>query len=148
MGFRVKLLEPNARIPKKAHATDAAFDLYSNEGIVLPPNSMITVGTGVSVEIVPGYVGLVFSRSGHGKKRISLANCVGVIDSGYMGEIKVMLENLGNESYAINVGDRIAQLAIMPVSLMDLEEETKLTREEWESLTPRGSGGFGSSGVK
>lgn len=146
MGFRVKLLEPDAQMPQKAHPTDAAFDLFSNETVTIPPNNMIVVGTGVSVEIPFGYVGLVFSRSGQGKRRVSLANSVGVIDCGYMGEYKIMIENLGTEVYTINKGDRIAQLAIIPVSLMGLQEEKNMTNDEWLALTPRGSKGFGSTG--
>lgn len=148
MAFRVKKLESHAIIPSRAHETDAAFDLYSNDQVVIPPGGVVTVGTGISIEIIPGFVGLVFSRSGHGKPqiRISLANSVGVIDAGYMGEIKVNVENRGTVPFIVNRGDRIAQIAIMPVSLQTLVEEKQLTLEEWAALSERGANGFGSTG--
>lgn len=140
---RLKLDDPRAR-PLRAHKSDAGADLFSKDTHIIYPNGMMMVDTGVSVEIPVGWVGLVYSRSGQGKIRVSLANSVGVIDSSYRGNIKVMLLNEGDDPYEINAyGTRIAQLVITPV-MLPIFMEFKGTKELWEDTT-RGTNGFGST---
>ena len=142
MNVKVQLLHPIAVLPR--YATDGAgcFDLETvNEGVVLP-NQPLVVGTGLAFEIPRGYVMLVYSRSGHGfKSDVRLANCVGVIDSDYRGEVMVKLTLDGNKPYAVFAGDRIAQAMIVPVPNVSFEEVADL------STTSRGSGGLGSTGT-
>jgi dUTP pyrophosphatase len=127
--------------PSKAHSTDAGFDLYSvrNEGIA--PNTMATISTGVFMDIPPGYVGLLFSRSGMGKSGLRLSNCVGVVDSGYQGEIKVMIHNDSTLYHTIPAAAKIAQLVIIPLPMVQLNYVS-----EFKNDSARGEKGFGSSG--
>jgi len=141
----VKLTAPNAR-PTRAHATDAGADLRSTTDITIYPNEIKSVGTGVAMKIPEGYVGLVFSRSGMGKSGVTLANSVGVIDAEYRGEIKVMLQNFGQDPFQINIGDRIAQIVLMPIILPEFQQFDG-SEEDWNN-SARGTNGFGSSGVK
>lgn len=142
--IEVKLQQPEA-MPLRAHPTDAGADLFSVESHIIYPNEMCMVNTGVAVRIPPGFVGLVYSRSGQGKLRIHLANSVGVIDSDYRGEIKVILVNEGDEPYEINkFSTKIAQLVITPIMLANFSGYEG-NEEDWMD-TKRGSGGFGSTG--
>ena len=141
----VKLTSPNVR-PTRAHATDAGADLRSTTDITIYPNEIKSVGTGVAMKIPDGYVGLVFSRSGMGKSGVTLANSVGVIDAEYRGEIKVMLQNFGQDPFQINIGDRIAQIVLMPIILPEFEQFNG-SEEDWNNSS-RGTNGFGSSGIK
>jgi dUTP pyrophosphatase len=141
----VKLNAPNAR-PTRAHSTDAGADLRSSGDITIYPNEIKSVGTGVAMKIPEGYVGLVFSRSGMGKSGVTLANSVGVIDAEYRGEIKVMLQNFGQDPFQINIGDRIAQIVLMPIILPEFQQ-FEGSEEDWNN-SARGTNGFGSSGVK
>lgn len=140
---KVKKLHPKAVVPKYSAPGDAGLDLTATE--VDQKASKITYGTGLSVEIPEGYVGLLFPRSSIAKKQLTLANSVGVIDSGYRGEIKLVFQtHLGYaevipEKYS--VGDRIGQLIIIPYPQIELEEVEEL------SSTVRGQGGFGSTGA-
>ena len=127
-----------AYLPKRANPTDAGADLRSTEAFELFPNEAKLVDTGVAVKIPEGFGGFVFNRSGQGKKQIILLNSVGVIDSDYRGNIKILLKNISDNKYKIEVGDRIAQLVIMPVILCDFVDS-------WND-TERGTGGFGSTG--
>ena len=99
----------------------------------------VEYGTGLSFEIPLGYVGLIFPRSSVSNKDLVLANSVGVVDSGYRGEFLVRFKKLGNEEY--EVGDRIAQVVIMKLPEIEIEEAVEL------SSSARGEGGFGSSGL-
>lgn len=141
----VKLTAPNAR-PTRAHATDAGADLRSTSDITIYPNEIKSVGTGVAMKIPEGYVGLVFSRSGMGKSGVTLANSVGVIDAEYRGELKVMLQNFGQDPFQINIGDRIAQIVLMPIILPEFQQ-FEGSEEDWNN-SARGTNGFGSSGIK
>jgi dUTP pyrophosphatase len=141
----VKLTAPNAR-PTRAHATDAGADLRSTSDITIYPNEIKSVGTGVAMKIPDGYVGLVFSRSGMGKSGVTLANSVGVIDAEYRGEIKIMLQNFGQDPFQINIGDRIAQIVLMPIILPQFQQFDG-SEEDWNN-SARGTNGFGSSGIK
>lgn len=143
MKIKAKLADPKLR-PVRAHATDAGADLRSLEDVEIYPGEQKLVDTGVAVMIPPNFVGLVFNRSSQGKIGVQLANSVGVIDSDYRGNIKVLLKNNGDDPYIINQFEtRIAQLVIMPVLLADYVDTHP---EDWEN-TQRGTGGFGSTGT-
>lgn len=143
MQVKIKRLNDKAILPTKAHATDAGYDLYATSCEISVPDRMAAYGTGIAVEIPQGYVGLVFPRSSIYKQHLSLSNSVGVIDSGYRGEImaKFNLLSDGSDTYSVyNVGDRIAQLIIMPYPEVTFEEVDELSDSD------RGEGGYGSSG--
>lgn len=153
---RFKKLNPEAVTPTRAHADDAGYDLTTiDDGTdcypETDPNNVYyyrEYGTGLALEIPTGYVGLIFPRSSISKTGLSLANCVGVIDAGYRGEIKFRFKVDAAGSVlqgtkklkAYNKGDRIGQLIIMPILDVALEEAAEL------SESARASGGFGSSG--
>lgn len=139
--MKVKRLYEEALLPTKATEGSAAFDLYAYTEAPLEPGETFKYKTGVALEIPEGRVGLIFPRSGLSTKfGIRLSNCVGVIDSDYRGEIIVALHNDSYESYMIYRGDRIAQLMIVDIPKIEIEEVAEL------SDTKRGIGGFGSSG--
>lgn len=141
--LQVRLADPKA-MPIRAHWDDAGADLFSATKDMIYPGEMATIDTGMSISVPAGYVGLVCSRSGQGKIRVSLTNSIGVIDSSYRGNIKVMLLNEGDEPYEINpYATKIAQLMIVPIILPKFEV-FKGTQEDWES-TDRGTNGFGST---
>ena len=122
---------------------ETSLDEFFDKKIVVNPHSTVMVPTGIAVSIDPGYVGYVFARSGIASKQsLSPVNGVGVIDSAYRGEIKVPLHNHSDKRQIIDVGERIAQLVIQPISLC-----TPVEVEELDE-TDRGIGGFGSSGQK
>ncbi|NCZ30385.1 MAG: dUTP diphosphatase [Betaproteobacteria bacterium] len=131
-------VDNQAYLPKRANPSDAGADLRSTESLDIYPNETKLVDTGVAVKIPEGFAGFVFNRSGQGKKGIILLNSVGVIDSDYRGNIKIALKNIGEDKYEINVGDRIAQLVIIPIIICDFVDS-------WND-TKRGTGGFGSTG--
>jgi dUTP pyrophosphatase len=138
----VSRLNDAAVLPTRAHDGDAGLDLYACEAAHLGPGERWSVGTGVAVEIPEGHAGLVLPRSGLAKKHgIALVNAPGLIDSGYRGEIRVLLLNTDPaETFRVEPGDRIAQLLISPIVLADPVEATALAD------STRGDGGFGSSG--
>ena len=126
-------------LPSRAHPTDAGADIRSAYTFDLVPGDQILVDTGVAVKIPDGYAGFVFNRSSQGKQGITIPHSVGVIDSDYRGNLKVLLKNNSEEeTYRVNKYDRIAQLVIMPVLLVDFVDA-------WND-TARGTGGFGSTG--
>jgi len=132
------LQHPDAQLPKRAHATDAGADLFSCEAVEIYPGDQKLVDTGIAVKIPYGYAGFVYNRSSQGKKGITIPHSVGVIDTDYRGTIKVLLKNIGEDPYKIEVGDRIAQLVIQKVELVEFTDI-------WND-TKRGTGGFGSTG--
>jgi dUTP pyrophosphatase len=138
----VKLLREGARLPSRAHDGDAGLDLYAVEAASLTPGKRTSVATGVAVEIPRGHTGLVLPRSGLAARHgIALVNSPGLIDSGYRGEIRVLLLNTDRETeFSIAPGDRIAQLLVAPVA-----EVTPIETEQL-AATSRGDDGFGSSG--
>lgn len=141
MFVKIKKLNPDAIIPSYAKEGDAGMDLTAIT-IDNDPNGFYTeYGTGLAMEIPEGHAGFIFPRSSASKTSQIQANCVGVIDSGYRGEIKVRLKNLGNPEKLYVVGDRIAQIIIMSVPQVIFEETDQL------SETVRGDGGFGSTGL-
>lgn len=142
MDLPVAKLREDATLPTRAHEGDAGLDLYACEAAHIGPGERWSVGTGVAVEIPDGHAGLVLPRSGLAKKHgIALVNAPGLIDSGYRGELRVLLLNTDPaETFKVEPGDRIAQLVIAPIALAEPVETEGLAE------TVRGDGGFGSSG--
>jgi dUTP pyrophosphatase len=139
---RVDVLLAGNRVPQYAHPGDAGADLAATEAVVLAPGERATVGTGVAIALPDGYVALVVPRSGLAAKHgITIVNSPGTVDAGYRGEIRVTLLNTdAHDSYTVSVGDRIAQLLVLPVSRAHFVPVEKLPG------TARGEGGFGSTG--
>lgn len=148
MELKIKALSPKIgrEIPAPFYATpgSAAMDLHAcvDEAVTIPAGGRAVIPTGLAIALPSAdYVALVFARSGLGIKHgVAPANCVGVIDSDYRGEVMVGLQNSGKEDYTISPGDRIAQLMITPV----VQAQVRLVDELDE--TERGAGGFGSTG--
>ena len=142
MKIQFKKLVPQAQKPKFGKPGDAGADLVATSvDFSRDSNSQIVYGTGIAVEIPEGMVGLVFPRSSIRNTTLSMANSVGVIDSGYRGEILISFKMLDkNEVVGYTIGDRIAQLVIMPVPLIQYVEVDEL------SETERGTEGHGSTG--
>lgn len=138
--MKFKILDKNC-IPKKAHAVDAGFDLKARKYTSVFPQDTQLVPTGVCVEIPVGFVGLLFPRSSISNTPLRMANSVGVIDSGFTGEIQVPLYNTSEvEIVDVDKYERIAQLVIIPIGDVSLEIVEELEETE------RGTGGFGSTG--
>ena len=135
-------VNPDAELPRYAHEGDAGLDLISVEDVQLKPGDRAAVGTGIAVAIPSGHVGLVHPRSGRAlNDGLTVANAPGTIDSGYRGEVKVILVNLDRDvPIHIKRGDKIAQLVVQRVETATLEEVDELP------ATDRGAGGFGSTG--
>ena len=142
MRLAVKRLSERALLPTRAHDSDAGLDLYASEPALIEPGERASVGTGIAVEIPGRYAGLVLPRSGLAARcGIALVNAPGLIDAGYRGELRVLLLNTDREQpFAVAVGDRIAQLVIVRVEVLSVEELDEL------EPSARGDGGFGSSG--
>lgn len=141
--IRVKKLNENAILPTYGSAEAAGADLYAcmEEAVTVLPGEVAWVSTGIALEVPRGCAGLIYARSSLGTKRgLAPANKVGVIDSDYRGEIKVVLLNHSNEPQTVSPGERIAQLVITPVLTPDYTQVEDLTD------TSRGTGGFGSTG--
>lgn len=138
----VEVLINAAVLPEVAHPGDAGADLRSTEECVLAPGERKTIGTGVSIALPDGYVAFIVPRSGLAAKHgITVVNSPGTVDAGYRGEIRVTLLNTdGSQSFSIAVGDRIAQMIIMPFARARFIEVDRLPESE------RGEGGFGSTG--
>lgn len=140
MQVKFKKIHESSITPSYSKHGDAGLDLAAS--VIYEVNSkQIVYGTGIAIEIPEGYVGLIFPRSSICNKDLSLSNSVGVIDSGYRGEIKFVFNRLdGDSSIDYRVGDRIGQLIIIPYPNIELVEVNEL------SSTNRGDGGFGSTG--
>ena len=143
MADSVEVLITAETVPSYAHPGDAGADLISSDELVLEPGQRATVGTGVSIALPDGYAAFVVPRSGLAAKHgITVVNSPGTVDAGYRGEIRVTLLNTdSNQSYAVAVGDRIAQLIVMPVS------RARFIPVETLPGSHRGESGFGSTGV-
>lgn len=142
MELPVTRLNDAAVLPTRAHESDAGLDLYACEAAHIGPGERWSIGTGVGVEIPDGHAGLVLPRSGLAREHgISLVNSPGLIDSGYRGELRVLLlNNDPAETFRVVTGDRIAQLVLVPIAIAAPLEVAALTE------SARGGGGFGSSG--
>lgn len=149
MQINFKKLNSRAVMPRKAHATDAGFDLTATS-MEIDEYGNFSYGTGIAVEIPEGYVGLLFPRSSNCKQNLILTNGVGVCDSGYRGEIffkfKIAIgvteneDEMDEELETYGIGDRIGQLIIMPIPAIEFIETDKLSDSD------RGAGGYGSTG--
>jgi dUTP pyrophosphatase len=140
--LRFRRLAAAAKPPTQAHEGDAGYDLHAAEGATIGPGERASVGTGIAVAIPEGQAGLVIPRSGLAARHgISVVNAPGLIDSGYRGEVRVLLLNTDrSETFTVEPGDRIAQLVLVRV-----ETEEAVEVEELDE-TVRGAGGFGSTG--
>ncbi|WP_104081852.1 dUTP diphosphatase [Cryobacterium sp. Y11] len=139
----VEVLIQASILPNYAHPGDAGADLHSADALVLAPGTRALVGTGVSIALPDGFAAFVVPRSGLASKHgITIVNAPGTVDAGYRGEIKVALLNTDQfDSFTINIGDRIAQLIVMPVARATFIAVDRLPGSD------RGEGGFGSTGV-
>ena len=142
MKINFKKLSNSAITPTYAHYGDAGMDLYANESVSVNRFGVpVLVRTGIAIDIPLGYVGLIHPRSGLAKNHgISILNAPGTIDSGYTGEIQVLLYSVSGLEFIVNPGDRIAQLVIKKVEIVELEEVFEFYKSE------RGENGFGSTG--
>lgn len=166
--LQIKLLSKNATLPTRNHATDAGFDIYAAETVILEPQEKALIATDIAVNIPKGYVGLLTSRSGVSSKTHLVVE-TGKIDAGFQGNMKINIKNdhedkemqtiflrdIDNEkifekerysyklgSYRIEKGERIAQLVIVPIVTPELQEV-----EKFDDVSARGEKGFGSSGI-
>ena len=139
----VQKLRDDAEVPQRAYPGDAGLDLVACESAVVGPGERAVVGTGVAVAVPEGYAGFVTPRSGLAARHgIALVNSPGLIDSGYRGEIRVVLLNTDGEApFTVEPGMRIAQLVLVPVSTAATVEVAELPESH------RGTAGFGSSGT-
>ena len=143
MKVNVKKLSETATMPTRGSLAAAGYDLYANvsEDLKIAPHTTAKVGTGLAMEIPVGYFGGVFARSGlSAKEGLRPANCVGVVDSDYRGEVKVALHNDGEVERIVTPAEKIAQLVVVPFLSVEFSEVSEL------SDTARGEGGFGSTG--
>lgn len=139
----IQKIHENAVIPTYAHSADAGADIYAIEDITLKPHTTTIVPTGLKVEVPDGYMLNIYPRSGlSAKTNIRVANSVGVIDSQYTGEVGVILDNIGNLSYTIHKGDKIAQMILQEIPAIKFVEVDSINETE------RGDGGFGSTDNK
>ena len=137
----VRKVRPDAVLPSRAYDGDAGLDLSAAEGVVLAPGQRAVVGTGLAVAVPEGHAGFVQPRSGLAAKHgIMIVNAPGLVDSGYRGEVKVVLLNTGDQPFAVEPGMRIAQFVVLPVAAVELVEVADLPDTE------RGERGYGSSG--
>lgn len=141
MSIKVERLDSRAVLPRRANPNDAGYDMCSLESFTLNPGQRRLFPTGIALEIPEGYVGLVKPRSGLALSR-GIDVLGGVIDSGYRGDVGVILLNTDSRPVFIGGGERIAQLLIQPVMLLDMEEVPAL-----DANSERGTGGFGSTGT-
>jgi dUTP pyrophosphatase len=141
--LRVRRLHPDARLPARAHPGDAGYDLCALGPGELAPGERMMVPTGVAIELPEGHAGWVVPRSGLAARNgIALVNAPGLIDAGYRGEVRVLLLNADPaERFAWAAGDRIAQLVVAAVAAPEVVEVEELGE------SPRGAGGFGSTGT-
>ena len=132
------MLDEGAKMPTKAHESDAGYDIYAPEAFGIAPKGSWTIATGVHMLIPDGYVGMIKSKSGlnvkHGLR------CEGVVDAGYTGGIIVKMYNDSNTVHLFNAGDKITQIVVLPIP------ETELVPVDSLEETERGDNGFGSSG--
>ena len=136
-----RMLDSELPPPSRAHPGDAGLDLRCRDEVRLEPGARAAVPTGVAVAIPEGYAGFVLPRSGHAARHgVGIVNAPGLIDSGYRGEVTVLLVNHGDEPVSFERGSRVAQLVVMPVPVLPWVQVDHL------SDTSRGAGGFGSTG--
>lgn len=143
MRVKVNKISPDAKIPEYAHEGDSGMDLYADEDAVIGPFERKAIGTGLKIEIPLGYEAQVRPKSGLALNNgITVLNTPGTVDSGYRGEVKVILANISKEAYKVEKGKKIAQLVFAKVENAEIKEVDEL------SDTSRKEGGFGSTGLK
>ena len=143
MNINILRMTDSAKLPERGSVSAAGYDLFADvaEDVTIAPHETKMIGTGLAMEIPEGYFGGIFARSGlSAKEGLRPANCVGVVDSDYRGEIKVALHNDGEQARVITPAEKIAQLVVVPFLSVDFNEVSNL------SDTARGDGGFGSTG--
>lgn len=138
--MKVKLVNEYAQLPTRGSKDAAGLDVYCPFHIKVPADSQKKIPLGIAVEIPKGHMGLLVPRSSMSKTPLRCANSIGIIDADYRGELSVAYENISCSDYMIFRGDRIAQLIIVPIAIVDVEEAQTL------SETERGDGGYGSTG--
>jgi dUTP pyrophosphatase len=138
MELKVKRIQKEATLPRYSHKGDAGLDLFSSVDCVLEAGQVRAVPTGIQVAVPQGFVGLIWDKSGLSLQGVH--RLAGVIDSGYRGEVKVVMANLEEEPFVIEKGMKVAQMLIQPV------EEVKVVESEELEETSRGEKGFGSTG--
>lgn len=139
--LKVRLTRKNAKLPTRGTVSSAGLDIYSTEKATIHAGRYMPITTGLELEIPAGHFGMLVPRSGlAAKSQVSVVNSPGIIDSDFRGELMVLVENRGQDLFVINVGDRIAQLVIMPYA------EIEPVLVDSLSSTDRGAGGFGSTG--
>jgi dUTP pyrophosphatase len=141
MKLKIKKLNENAKPFKYAHEGDAGLDVYSSDKKTIKAGEREVINTGIAIALEEGYVALVWDKSGLAAKR-GIKTMAGVIDSGYRGEIKIVMLNTSKEDFEIDEGDKIAQILIQKIEQAEIEEVQDLND------TTRGEGGFGSTGTK
>lgn len=143
MKLKIKKIDDSAIIPNYAHSTDSGMDLYSIEDKIIRPGETALIKTGLKIELPQNTEAQIRPKSGIAlKNSVTVLNTPGTIDEGYTGEIQVILINHGERLYKVNKGEKIAQMVIMPVIRVQVEQVNELQE------TPRGLGGFGSTGLK
>jgi dUTP pyrophosphatase len=140
MKLKVKKISPGARLPIYQHPGDAGMDLFAAEETALSAGEVKAVPTGIRMAIPEGYVGLIWDKSGISLQGVH--RLAGVVDAGYRGEVKVVMVNLGKETYIFKKGQKVAQMLIQPVHAAEIEDVGEGHLDE----TDRGEGGFGSTG--
>ncbi len=138
MELKIQRIHEDAKLPLYQHKGDAGLDIFSSVDCVLEAGEVKPVPTGIKMAVPGGYVGLVWDKSGISLRGVH--RLAGVIDSGYRGEVRVVMVNLGNEAFVIEKGMKIAQLLVQPVTEMKVVETEEL------ETTSRGEEGFGSTG--
>ena len=141
MLLRFKKIHPDAIVPKYALPKDAGMDLFACEEKTLSPGERGTVSTGIAMALPSGHVGLIWDKSGPPLKT-GLHTMAGVLDETYRGEIKIVVINHGSEPIRIEKGQKVAQLLVQPIAQPEVQEVPEL------DATVRGTGGFGSTGLK
>ena len=141
--LHVKLIRPNAKLPARKTAGSVGFDISAclSEAVVIPPGETRMIGSGLAIALETGFAAFIYARSGLGIKHgVIPANCVGVIDSDYRGEVIIGLKNTSDAAFTVSDGDRVAQMVISRCELPEIAVSGDLDE------TPRGGGGFGSTG--
>ncbi|MDW7759937.1 MAG: dUTP diphosphatase [Acidobacteriota bacterium] len=138
MKLAVKRIHPDAKLPVRGHPGDAGLDLFAVEDGLLAPGEIRPISTGIQVAVPAGHVGLIWDKSGISLQGVH--RLAGVVDAGYRGEVRVVLANLGRESFEIRKGMKIAQMLVQAVAAPEVVEMDEL------DVTSRGEDGFGSTG--
>ena len=138
----LRVSSESGKLPRYAHEGDACFDIEAIDDVTIPPGEAGIIPTGLRFEIPRGHALMVYSRSGHGFLHgVRLGNCVGVIDHGYRGELRICLRNDGHAPYVVKSGSRVAQAMLIEVPSVRM-----LMVDDVSNNTSRGEGGFGSTG--